>query len=98
MTQQMLAESPLPASVHLAVGLFGAAVSAASGYGILKALNWSRYLYLGWSIFALVFAFFTSPFTTVLLLSLVVIAIFGFFLFRPAANDWFAAGAQIASE
>lgn len=96
--QQILAESPLPASVHIALGIVGALVSAASGYGILKGLNWSRFLYVGWSILGLAIALVTTPFTSILLISVVVIAIIAFFLFRSAANAWFAGDTTIAGE
>lgn len=87
--QKVLAESPLPSSVHMAMGIIGAVVSLASGYGILKGLNWSRYLYVGWSIVGLVFGLLTSPFTSIFLISVLFLAVFAFFLFRPAANAWF---------
>ena len=90
--QQMLAESPLPASVHMAMGLVGAIIGLACGYGVLKGLNWSRYLYIGWGIIALIFGLFTTPFTSILLLSVLILAVFAFFLFRPAANAWFTGG------
>ena len=89
--QKMLAESPFPKTVHMAMGIIGAVVSLASGYGILKGLNWSRYLYMGWGIVGLVFGFLTTPFTSILLISVLFLAVFAFFLFRPAANAWFGA-------
>lgn len=97
-TQQVLAESPLPASFHMALGIIGALVSAACGYGVLKGLNWSRFLYIGWSILGLIIGLLTTPFTSILLISVVFLAVFAFFLFRPAANAWFTGGAALASE
>lgn len=96
--QQMLAESPVPASVHLAMGAIGGLVSIASGYGILKGLNWSRFLYLGWSILGVVFSLATTAFTSILLIGVMVIAVVAFFLFRPAANAWFTRSAATSSE
>lgn len=96
--QQMLAESTVPASVHLALGIVGALVSAASGYGILKGLNWSRFLYIGWSILGVAITLITMPFTSILLISVVMIAVIAFFLFRPAANSWFTGSAATAIE
>ena len=90
--QQILAESPLPASVHMAMGFVGALIGLACGYGVLKGLNWSRYLYVGWSIVALIFGLLTMPFTSMLLLSVLILAVFIYFLFRPAANAWFTGG------
>ncbi len=87
--QQVLAESPLPASVHLALGIIGGLIGLVSGYGVLKGLNWSRYLYVGWSVIGLAIGFLTSPFASIMLLSVLFLAVITFFLFRPAANAWF---------
>jgi hypothetical protein len=97
MAQQMLGESPLPMSVHMAIGVISGLISIATGYGILKGLNWSRYLYVGWSALAIALAFATSPFTYVLLLSVAVLALFAFLLFRAPANAWFTQGAPVTS-
>lgn len=86
---EMLKQSPLPASIHLAVGVIGALVAFASGYGVLKGMNWSRFLYAGWSLFGSVFAFATMPFSSLTVLGWVCYAAILFFLFRPTANRWF---------
>ena len=96
--QQVLAESPLPASVHMILGIIGAIVGLVSGYGVLKDMNWSRYLYMGWSVVGLIIGLLTMPFTSIMLLSLVFLGVFAFFLFRPAANDWFNGQAVTAGE
>lgn len=96
--QQLLAQSPLPAWVHLIVGIIGLVVAAACGYGVLKGLNWSRYLYVGWSLFGLVFSTLTIALTSIALLSLLFVAVIAFFLFRPAANAWFSEHASIVVE
>ena len=98
MAQQMLAESPMPLSVHMAVGIIAGLVSIASGYGILKGLNWSRYLYVAWGVIAIVFALLTSPFTYILIISVAILAVVAFFLFREPANAWFTRGAAPLSE
>ena len=96
--QQVLAESPLPASVHMILGIIGAIVGVVSGYGVLKGMNWSRFLYVGWSAVGLVIGLLTTPFTSIMVLSLVFVGVFAFFLFRPAANDWFNGQAIKAAE
>lgn len=96
--QQLLAESPMPAWFHLALGIVGAVVSATCGYGVLKGLNWSRYLYVGWSLIGLLIGYLTVPFTSIMLLSLLFLAVFAFFLFRPAANGWFTDQAAAVNE
>lgn len=96
--QQVIAESPLPASVHMILGIIGAIVGVVSGYGVLKGMNWSRYLYVGWSAVGLVIGLLTTPFTSIMVLSLLFVGVFAFFLFRPAANDWFNGQAIKAAE
>ena len=96
--QQILAESPLPASVHMILGIIGSIVGAVSGYGVLKGMNWSRFLYVGWSVVGMIIGLLTTPFTSIMVLSLVFLGVFAFFLFRPAANDWFNGQAVTASE
>ena len=86
---QMLAQSPLPLWAHQAIAVIGVVVGVASGYGVLKGFNWSRYLYIGWSIIAILLQLVTTSFTSLLILSVLFIAIFAFFLFRPPANAWF---------
>jgi hypothetical protein len=98
MAQQLLAESPLPAWFHMALGIVGAVVTAACGYGVLKGLNWSRYLYVGWSLIGLLIGYLTVPFTSITLLSVLFLAVFAFFLFRPAANGWFTGQAATVNE
>lgn len=95
---QLLAQSPLPAAVHIALGVFGSLVAAISGYGILKGFNWSRYLYVGWSLIGQMIGFLTSPFMAIMLLSLLMVGVFAFFLFRPAANSWFLRSVAAAGE
>ena len=96
--QQMLAESPLPASAHLALGIIGGLVGLASGYGVLKGLNWSRYLYVGWGVIGMLISFLAVAFTSIMIISLIVFGVFAFFLFRPAANAWFTGEAAPAAE
>lgn len=96
--QEALAGSPLPASAHMAFGIVSALVSVVCGYGILKGLNWSRYLYMGFSALGIVFAFVTTPSAAVMVLSLAILALVAFFLFRAPANAWFTQGAVPAGE
>jgi hypothetical protein len=86
---KLLAQSPLPASVHMAFGIFGAVVCLIAGYGMLKGYPWSRWLYVGWGLIGLLFSYFTVPIMSVLVMSLVFLGIIAFFLFRPVANAWF---------
>jgi len=95
---KMLEQSPLPLSVHMAIGAIGALVSAACGYGVLKGLGWSRLLYTGWFIGAIAIALITTPFNSLMLLGWLLNAVVIFFLFRPAANAWLGQGAAAGVE
>jgi len=70
---------------------FGFIVLVACAYGIFKGQPWSRVLYTGWGIIGGIVGFITSPMKLVMLFGLLFFAVIVFFLFRPAANGWFAA-------
>ena len=90
---RMLAQSRLPVTVHQAFVIAGSLVYLVSSFGILKGHGWSRWLYVGWSILALIFSLLTTPVVSIVVLSLLTLAVVAFFLFRPAANAWFSARA-----
>ena len=89
MTAKLLAQSPLPISAHIAFALVGALVTLVSGYGILKGYDWSRWLYIGWSVIGFVFSFVTVRIISIIVLGIFFFLVIAFFLFRPAANRWF---------
>ena len=94
---ELLADSPLPLSAHLAIGAVGALVSMICGYGILKGLGWSRMLYVGWTVISIAIALFSMPFTTLAAVGWAIQAVIIFLLFRPAANAWLGGtGAAVA--
>src|SRR3954447_25391206 len=90
MAMQIYAQSPLPLSVHIGLGVVGTLISILCGYGVLKGLNWSRFLYAGWSLIGFAVSVLTIRVTSLLVLGLAFYAVIVFFLFRPAANAWFA--------
>ena len=94
----MLEQSPLPVSVHLAIGAIGALISIASGYGVLKGLGWSRLLYTAWILISVAITLVTMPFTSIMVVGWVLQAVIIFFLFRPEASAWFGGSGVIASE
>jgi len=59
------------------------------GIGMLKGFDWSRKVYVGWSVFGLVLSLVTFPMKLMLIPSALIIALFAYFLFRPQANAWF---------
>ncbi|MEO6361396.1 MAG: hypothetical protein ABIO43_12620 [Sphingomicrobium sp.] len=88
---KMLEQMQVSLAFQQAMAVIGAVVAAISAYGIFKGLPWSRVLYAGWSVIGLVVGFFISPAKLVMLLSVVFAAVIIYFLFRPAADRWFAA-------
>lgn len=86
---EVLANSPLPASVHQAIGIASAVVALVCGYGILKGFNWARFLYLAAGVLGLVFNLATVPMISVIVMGIVTLGVIAFFLFRPEANAWF---------
>jgi hypothetical protein len=89
LAEQILAKSPLPRSVHIAVSAGSIILNLVFGVALLKRQNWARYGYVGVGVAGIVFGYFTSPFVAVILLSVVFLVVVGFFLFRGPANDWF---------
>ena len=98
MALKMMAGSPLPVWAHQAFTILGAIVIAACGYGVLNGLSWSRLLYIGWSGIALLFSLLTVPIMSILALGVLFLAVMAFFLFRPAANAWFAQGGRVVGQ
>lgn len=95
---QMLAESPLPASVHQVIGIVGALISLICGYGMLKGFDWARILYIGAAAAGLLFNLVTAPMVSILVLGVLMLAVIAFFLYRPAANAWFTRSPIAAEE
>ena len=95
---QMLEQSALPMSAHIAIGLIGSLISIACGFGVLKGLAWSRLLYVGWTIVSIVIALIGTPFNSIMLVGWLLQAVIIFFLFRPAASAWFGQGSAAAVE
>lgn len=95
---EMLEQSPLPMSVHLAMGAIGGLISLICGYGVLKGLGWSRLLYTAWILISVAVTLASMPFTSFMIVGWVIQAVIIFFLFRPAANAWFRGGSAPASE
>jgi hypothetical protein len=73
------------------MGVVGCLVSAVCSYGIFKGLPWSRVLYVAFGIVSLIFNLLTGAALSMTILSAAFVALIAFFLFRPAANEWFQA-------
>jgi hypothetical protein len=88
---QMIEKAGSSLAMHQAFSAVGIVVAAICSYGIFKGLPWARVLYIVWTVVSLAVMAFVLPMVSVLVLSVVFFAVISFFLFRPAANEWFAA-------
>jgi hypothetical protein len=87
---ELMNKSPFPISVQYALMWLGALVTSGSGVLMLYRQSWARLAYVGWSILGIIIGLTTSPIKMMLLPGIVVFAVIAFFLFRPAANAYFA--------
>ncbi len=90
MVQELMAKNPIPIPVQYVMLFLGLAVMLASGIGMLNGHNWARLLYVIWSAIGFVVALATSPMKAMLIPGVLSLLVFVFFLFRPAANHYFA--------
>jgi hypothetical protein len=83
--------------MHMSLGMYqgwvvlNSIVTLICAYGFLKGYPWSRVLYVVWGVIGLVVGYSISPMKAASLISLVVLVVVAFFLFRENANDWFQA-------
>ncbi len=87
---ELMSKSPMPIPVQYVMAWLGVLIATGSGIMMLYRQNWARLLYMGWSIFGIIIGLITSPFKIMLLPAILFYAIIAFFLFRPAANAYFA--------
>jgi hypothetical protein len=88
---KMLAEMNMSLLAYQAWTVIGCIVNLVCAYGMLKGLPWSRVLYVAWSLIGIVVGFFITPMAYVILLSVLILVVIGYFLFSLKANEWFAA-------
>lgn len=87
--KEALSKQTFPMSIlYIQLGI-EVLVRLASGIGMLKAQDWSRYLYLTWGLLGLILATFTFSYKTAVIPSIIVLGLIAFFLYRPAANQYF---------
>ena len=87
---ELMNKSPFPISVQYALMWLGALVTSGSGVLMLYRQSWARPVYVGWNILGIIIGLTTSPIKMMLLPGILVFAVIAFFLFRPAANAYFA--------
>lgn len=89
MVKEILSRSLLPLQVQYVMMYVGMIITVISGISILKGQNWSRYLYVIWSIIGFAIGITTSPMKVAMIPGIAVFLVFAFFLFRPKANEYF---------
>lgn len=90
-TQDLMAKSAMSVPLQYAFMVLGLAVAFISGIAMRRGQKWARTLYLGWSVFGLVVALFTSPVKIMLVPGVLMLTVIAYFLFRPQANTYFSA-------
>lgn len=86
---EMMRHSLLPPSVSLSIGVISAVINIIVGIGVLKRRPWARTVYVAISLLGLVVTLISSPFKMMLIPSIVLIGLFLYILYRPAANAYF---------
>lgn len=86
-------KTPLPIPVQYAINYLGLMITLISGIFMLKGKDWSRKLYVGWSLIGFAIGLATSPMRMMMIPGLILFVVIAFFLFRPKANAYFAPSA-----
>jgi hypothetical protein len=90
--REAIAERPVPLPVQFAWSVTGTIVDLVCAYYLLRGRNWSRYLYVGWTVISLIAAFLTAPIKILIIPGVAIFCAITFVLFRPAANAFFVGG------
>ncbi len=91
LAMRMIEQMHMSIALRQTMAVIGCVVGLACAYGLFKGQPWSRVIYVGWSIVGLAIGLFTSPFISIMIISVIVLAVVAYFLFRPAADRYFAA-------
>ena len=81
--------SPVAFETLLAISAGGALIMLVAGVGVLIGANWGRWLYVVYSVAGIAFGAVTSPNLLQVLPSVLLLAVFAFFLFNGRANAYF---------
>lgn len=95
--KQMMSQIPIPIPVQYLMACLGLVITFVCGIAMLKGRNWSRYLYVIWSIIIFVVNIIVSPFKVMMIPVIILLLVVVFFLFRPKANEFFRPGPEEAS-
>ena len=86
---ELMPQNHLPVPILHVMSFAQIAVVTISGIAMLNGRNWSRFLYVIWSIFEFIVVIATSPMKMMMVPGLVFFILIAFFLFRPAATEYF---------
>lgn len=89
MARELLSASPLSYEMHMTISAISSLVSIVCGYFILKGRDWARVLYIAVNAVGILVALLTSPMKSPVLISVVLLGVIAFFLFRGPANAFF---------
>ena len=92
--KQALALSPVSLEVQIAMSLVGAIVSIVAGVGMLNGWNWSRWLYVVYTIAAIAFGVATIGLSPLIIPSIVIGVIVAGITFLPGANAYLTGKAR----
>lgn len=87
---EYMEQMPLPVWLQFTITFLSVAITIASGIAILKGFNWGRWLYVTAGAIGWVYGIIVSPQKLYSVPSLLVLIAAAIFLFRPAANEYFA--------
>jgi uncharacterized membrane protein (DUF2068 family) len=87
---EALGQSKLGAGTQQTIGLISSVVTAISGYGMLQGKNWGRLLYVVSGVVGIAINLYALPLGAAQYLSIALFLVILFFLYRPAANAYFA--------
>ena len=98
MAQELMAKSPIPVPLQYVMLYLGLAISILCAIFMLRAANWARLLYIGWSGIEFLVLLLTSPVKPMLIPGILMYAVFVFFLLRPKATAYFTHSANVPND
>jgi hypothetical protein len=88
-TLDLMDNSPIAIPVQYFISYIGLLITIVSGIAMLKGKNWSRYLYIIWSLIGFTISITTFPIKTAMIPGFIVFLVVVYFLLRREANEFF---------
>ena len=88
-TRDLMNNSPIPVPAQYIISYLGLFVTIISGIAMLNGKNWSRYLYIIWSLIGFTISITTFPIKTAIIPGFLVFLVAVYFLLRREANEFF---------